>query len=87
MFDSVGSPLSDSFSATRVGGTVVFFEMAGGDPEPVDPRMLMDTSKTITDGDLRNVLTSCKERITRSSQLFDRIVNGDLRWQIRCYSI
>jgi NADPH:quinone reductase len=79
VFESVGSTLTDSFSATRVGGTVVFFGMAGGDPEPVDPRMLMDTSKTVTGGDLWNVLTSSKERIARSDQLFDWIANGDIK--------
>lgn len=78
VFDSVGSTLSESFAATRVGGTVVFYGMAGGDPKPVDPRMLMDTSKTITGGDLWNVLTSRAERIKRANQLFRWIENGDL---------
>jgi len=78
VFESVGSTLSESFAATRVGGTVVFYGMAGGDPKPVDPRMLMDTSKTITGGDLWNVLTSRTERINRSNQLFQWIANGDL---------
>ena len=36
--------------------------MAGGNPAPVDPRMLMDTSKTLTGGDLWNVLTTFAER-------------------------
>lgn len=78
VFESVGSTLSESFAATRVGGTVVFYGMAGGDPTPVDPRMLMDTSKTITGGDLWNVLTSRTERINRSNQLFNWIATGDL---------
>ncbi|RLQ92274.1 quinone oxidoreductase family protein [Falsibacillus albus] len=78
-FESVGATLSDSFAATRIGGTVVFFGMAGGDPAPVDPRMLMDTSKTITGGDLWNVLTSKEERIKRSIQLFDWIADGKLK--------
>jgi NADPH2:quinone reductase len=81
IYDSVGSTLSDSFSATRVGGTVVFFGMAGGNPEPVDPRMLMDTSKTITGGDLWNVLVSRTERIKRSSQLFKWIESKELKIQ------
>ncbi|QFT87915.1 Quinone oxidoreductase 1 [Bacillus sp. THAF10] len=72
-YESVGSTLSQSFSATKIGGTVVFFGMAGGDPEPVDPRMLMDTSKTLTGGDLWNVLTSQQERLERSKQLFNWI--------------
>lgn len=78
VFESVGSTLSESFSATKVGGTVVFFGMAGGDPQPVDPRMLMDTSKTLTGGDLWNVLISRTERINRALQLFKWIENGEL---------
>lgn len=64
---------------TRIGGTVVFYGMAGGDPKPVDPRMLMDTSKTLTGGDLWNVLTSHEERITRSNELFGWIAAGKVK--------
>ena len=78
-YDSVGSTLEESFKATRIGGTVVFFGMAGGDPAPVDPRMLMDASKTLTGGDLWNVLTSFEERATRSKQLFDWIMEGKVK--------
>ncbi|MFE1244296.1 quinone oxidoreductase family protein [Fictibacillus sp. NPDC058756] len=76
VYESVGSTIMDSFDATRVGGTVVFFGMAGGDPVKVDPRMLMDTSKTLTGGDLWNVLTSYEERVTRSSELFKWVAEG-----------
>jgi NADPH:quinone reductase len=78
VYESVGSTLAESFKATRIGGTVVFFGMAGGNPAPVDPRMLMDTSKTLTGGDLWNVLTSHQERKDRSRQLFDWIIEGRL---------
>ncbi|MEH7245441.1 quinone oxidoreductase [Neobacillus niacini] len=81
VYDSVGSTLQKSFEATRVGGTVVFYGMAGGDPAPVDPRMLMDTSKTLTGGDLWNVLTSSEERKARSNQLFDWIQEGKITVQ------
>jgi NADPH:quinone reductase len=76
VYESVGSTLMESFDVTRVGGTVVFFGMAGGDPVKVDPRMLMDTSKTLTGGDLWNVLTSHEERVARSSELFNWIAEG-----------
>ncbi|MGM0843163.1 MAG: quinone oxidoreductase family protein [Bacillota bacterium] len=79
VYESVGSTLTESFEATRIGGTVVFFGMAGGDPAPVDPRMLMDTSKTLTGGDLWNVLTSHDERVTRSHELFGWILEGKLK--------
>jgi NADPH:quinone reductase len=76
VYESVGSTIMDSFDVTRVGGTVVFFGMAGGDPVKVNPRMLMDTSKTLTGGDLWNVLTSHEERVTRSGELFNWIAEG-----------
>lgn len=81
VYDSVGATLEDSFEAIRIGGTVVFYGMAGGDPKPVDPRMLMDTSKTLTGGDLWNVLTSKEERIRRSNELFTWIADGKLKIQ------
>lgn len=79
VYESVGSTLQDSFAATRVGGTVVFYGMAGGDPAPVDPRMLMDTSKTLTGGDLWNVLTSREERVARSNELFRWMEEGKVK--------
>lgn len=78
VYDSIGSTLEDSFRATRTGGHVVFYGMAGGDPKPVDPRMLMDTSKTLTGGDLWNVLTSAQERRSRAQQLFAWLEAGQL---------
>jgi NADPH2:quinone reductase len=73
VYDSVGSTLEESFSVTRLCGQVVFFGMSGGQPPLVDPAMLMDTSKTITGGDLWNYLTSGEERIKRAQQLFEWI--------------
>lgn len=81
VYESVGSTLQDSLEATKVGGTVVFFGMSGGDPVAVDPRMLMDTSKTLTGGDLWNVLTSFEERKIRSQQLFDWLTEGMITMQ------
>jgi NADPH:quinone reductase len=79
VYESVGATLPSSFNVTRVGGTVVFYGMAGGDPELIDPRMLMDTSKTLTGGDLWNVLTSHSERINRSRQLFEWIGSNKIK--------
>ncbi|PLS03667.1 quinone oxidoreductase family protein [Neobacillus cucumis] len=79
VYESVGSTLSDSFEVTRIGGTVVFYGMAGGDPAPVDPRMLMDTSKTLTGGDLWNVLTTREGRVVRSKELFGWMEEGKVR--------
>jgi NADPH2:quinone reductase len=79
VYDSVGSTLLDSFEVTREGGTVVFYGMSGGDPQLVDPRMLMDTSKTLTGGDLWSYLTSEQERRERSAQLFQWIIDGRIK--------
>ncbi|WNR42648.1 quinone oxidoreductase family protein [Paenibacillus roseipurpureus] len=80
-YDSVGSTLMDSFAAVRIAGTVVFYGMAGGDPAPVDPRMLMDTSKTLTGGDLWNHVTSLDNRIERAQDLFAALRDGSLRME------
>jgi NADPH:quinone reductase len=79
VFDSVGSTLADSFEVTKECGTVVFYGMSGGDPQSVDPRMLMDTSKTLTGGDLWSYLTSETERKNRANKLFEWIIKGDIK--------
>ena len=79
VYDSIGSTLNDSFKATRTGGHVVFYGMAGGEPPAIDPRMLMDTSKSLTGGDLWNVLTSQAERIRRANALFELVCADKLR--------
>lgn len=82
VYDSVGTTLADSLRAVRVGGHVVFFGMAGGNPRPVDPRLLMDQSKSLSGGDLWNVLTSHAERLRRARELFDWVAEGRLRVRI-----
>ncbi len=81
-YDSVGATVARSFDAVAVGGTVVFFGMAGGNPAPVDPRMLMDTSKTLTGGDLWNVLRTRQERAARAGELFGLWAQGRLRLRV-----
>ena len=78
VYDSVGSTVHDSLRAARTGGHVVFYGMAGGDPAPVDPRLLMDGSKSLTGGDLWNVLRSAEERRSRSTELFARVRDNAL---------
>ncbi|MHA6204733.1 quinone oxidoreductase family protein [Dyella soli] len=79
VYDSVGRTLSDSLAAARIGGTVVFYGMAAGDPDPVDPRLLMDRSLTLTGGDLWNVLTGAEARRERATALFEQIRLGNLK--------
>ncbi len=79
VYDSIGRTLGDSLALARVGGTVVFYGMAAGNPDPVDPRVLMDRSLTLVGGDLWNVLTSAQARQVRADALFDAIRQGALQ--------
>ncbi|SMB94981.1 quinone oxidoreductase family protein [Deinococcus hopiensis] len=82
VYDSVGSTLAQSLEAARVGGHVVFYGMAGGDPPLVDPRMLMDTSRSLTGGDLWNILRTAEDRRSRAASLFDLLRSGALKVRI-----
>src|SRR5579859_5464127 len=82
VYDSIGATLADSLGVARTGGTVIFYGMAGGYPAPVDPRLLMDRSLTLTGGDLWNVLASAENRRTRATALFNAIRAGHLTVQI-----
>jgi len=82
VYDSVGTTLRDSLGAACIGGTVVFYGMAAGDPAPVDPRLLMDRSLTLVGGDLWNVLTTPQERRTRAAELFGWIRSGVVRLRV-----
>ncbi|HQR09161.1 MAG TPA: quinone oxidoreductase [Gemmatales bacterium] len=81
-YDSVGSTLEQSLRATRTGGHVVFYGMAGGEPPLIKPRQLMDESKSITGGDLWNVLTNHDERLNRAHELFAQVRSASLTVRI-----
>ena len=82
VYDSIGRTLGDSLALARTGGTVVFYGMAAGDPDPVDPRLLMDRSLTLVGGDLWNVLISAEARQQRADRLFAAVRGGQLQVQI-----
>ena len=79
VFDSVGSTLPDSIEVAKAGGHIVFYGMSGGDPQSIDPRVLMDTSKTLTGGDLWSYLINEEERKSRAAKLFELIENGSIK--------
>lgn len=81
-YDSVGTTLQRSLEAVRTGGHVVFFGMAGGEPPAIDARSLMDGSKSVTGGDLWNVLVSRDERLRRAGELFALVRRGELEVEI-----
>jgi NADPH:quinone reductase len=70
VFESVGSTLEQSFETIVEKGTIVFYGFSGGNPPLIDPRMLMDGSKSLVGGDLWSYLNSREERIVRSNKLF-----------------
>lgn len=78
VYDSVGRTLSGSLDLARIGGSVVFYGMAAGNPDPVDPRLLMDRSLRLVGGDLWNVLTSAAARQSRADRLFEALRLGQL---------
>ena len=78
VYDSVGVTLPESFQVTKEKGHVVFYGMSGGDLEAVDPRMLMDTSKTLSGGDLWSYIKTYEERNKRAIILFDWLQSGKL---------
>lgn len=82
VYDSVGRSLRDSLDLARTGGTVVFYGMAAGDPDPVDPRLLMDRSLHLVGGDLWNVLTDPVARQSRADRLFASLRAERLRLNI-----
>src|SRR5690606_19942966 len=79
VFDSVGSTLSGSISVAKVRGSIVFFGMSGGDPQPVDPAALRQGSKQLIGGDLWSFFNSSEQRIKRSTELFNLISQGELK--------
>ncbi len=79
VFDSIGSTMQQSLEVTRVRGRVVFFGMASGEFNLGNPLYIIGTSKTITGGDLWDYLTSKEERVKRAGQLFQWIMNGQVK--------
>lgn len=78
VYDGVGSTLLDSFAVVKTGGAVVFYGTAGGDPQFLDPKILIDESKSLTGGDLWKFLTNREERLSRANRLFKMILNEQI---------
>jgi NADPH2:quinone reductase len=78
-YDSIGSTMEESLAVTKIFGQVVFFGLAGGSLNLGNPLLIIAHSKTITGDDLWNYLTSREERLRRSQQFFDWIINGKIK--------
>lgn len=79
VYDSVGTTLLGSVAATREFGHIVFYGMSGGNPVFVDPRLLMDSSKSLSGGDLWSYLKTHAQRIARAEAIFDLVRKGHLK--------
>jgi NADPH:quinone reductase len=78
-YDAAGSTLLDSIAAVRNRGTVVAYGTANGDPPPIDPRMLMASSKALVGADLWDHVDSREQRLEKAQQLFDSVRTGQIR--------
>ncbi|NOU20091.1 MAG: quinone oxidoreductase [Bacteroidales bacterium] len=79
VYDSVGSTMADSIAVTKTFGQVVFFGMADGKLELGDPHLIIGNSITITGDDLWNYLSSRDQRLFRSRQFFDLIIERKIK--------
>ncbi|MBS7576480.1 MULTISPECIES: zinc-binding dehydrogenase [unclassified Enterococcus] len=78
VYDGVGSTLTESIELLKNKGKVIFFGMAGGNPENIDLIDLLTHSKSILTGDLWDYLSSFKERQNRSQRLFKLVSTGKI---------
>ncbi len=79
VYESIGTTMESSLAVTKIFGQVVLFGLAGGKLELGNPILIIAHSKTITGGDLWNYLTSKEERLKRSHEFFDWIIDGKIK--------
>ena len=83
VFDSVGrSTFAGSLDALRMGGHVVLFGAASGQPEPVDVLALMKKSLTLTRPVLPHFLPTAEKRHARAAAVFDALLSGAVQLRI-----
>lgn len=78
VYDGVGTTLTESIRFLKNRGKVIFFGMAGGNPENIDLIDLLTHSKSILTGDLWDYLTTFEERQLRSQRLFKLVSTGKI---------
>lgn len=83
VFDSVGrSTFAGSLDALRVGGHLVLFGAASGQPEPVDVLALQKKSLTLTRPVLPHFLPDAVKRRARAATVFDALLRGGVQLRI-----
>lgn len=82
-FDSVGrSSFAGSLDALRVGGHLVLFGAASGQPDPVDVLSLQKKSLTLTRPVLPHFLPDAAKRRARAATVFDAVLSGAVQLRI-----
>jgi NADPH2:quinone reductase len=79
VYESIGTTMETSLAVTKTRGQVVLFGLAGGKLALGNPLEIIGHSKTITGGDLWDYLTSGEERIKRSAQFFEWVIDGKIK--------
>ena len=83
VFDSVGrSTLAGSLDALRVGGHLVLFGAASGQPEPIDVLSLQKKSLTLTRPVLPHFLPDAAKRRARAAAVFEALLSGAVQLRI-----
>jgi len=83
VFDSIGKDsLQGSLEALRVGGHLVLFGAASGQPEPVEVLQLMRKSLTLTRPVLPHFLPSAERLRARAASVFRAVSDGSVQLRI-----
>ncbi|WP_457442463.1 quinone oxidoreductase family protein [Roseateles sp. P5_E4] len=83
VFDSVGrSTFAGSLDVLRMGGHLVLFGAASGQPEPVDVLALQKKSLTLTRPVLPHFLPDAAKRRARAATVFDALLSGAVQLRI-----
>jgi len=83
VFDSVGrSTFAGSLDALRMGGHLVLFGAASGQPEPVDVLALQKKSLTLTRPVLPHFLLDVAKLRARAETVFDALLSGAVQLRI-----
>lgn len=83
VFDSVGrATFAGSLEALRMGGHLVLFGAASGQPEPVDVLSLQKKSLTLTRPVLPHFLPDAAKRRARAAAVFEALLSGAVQLRI-----
>lgn len=83
VFDSVGrSTFTGSLEVLRMGGHLVLFGAASGQPEPVDVLALQKKSLTLTRPVLPHFLPDAAKRRARATAVFEAVLSGAVQLRV-----